>query len=210
MGHDGPVAPKPLTSFDRPLDPVASELTDLAWQRPDVRALETQSQALELQAKAVRAERLPRLAARATWQTSSGDPFRPEELLEGAVALTWRPFDGGTRGPRAAAFEAERDALQADLDELRRAIGVQVEAGLDALQVARLAVDVRRRGFELATETLRVERERYAAGRSTTNDLLDAETALRRRQTESALADLGVLGVWLQLDLVVGEVIGGD
>lgn len=209
VGHSGAVVPNALTAFDRSLQPKASRLISLTNQRPDVRAIEEEVKVFDLRARAVRAERLPKLSARATWQSASGDPFRPEELLEGAVALTWRPFAAGTRAPRAAAFEAESEAIKADLDEFRRAIEVQVHHALEELEVARTAVDVRHRGFELATETLRVERQRYAAGRSTTNDLLDAETALRRRQTESALAELEVLAVWLQLDLVVGERVGG-
>ena len=208
VGHAGPVSPRPLDGLDRAVQPAAAELVAMARQRPDLRALEEQLMALELQARGVWAERLPRLVAKATWQTSSGDPFRPEELLEGALSLSWRPFAGGTRAPRAAAYEAEGEALKADLEELRRAITLQVDAALEDLAVARSAVEVRRRGFELATETLRVERQRYEAGRSTTNDLLDAETALLQRQTESALAGLEVAAIWQRLDAVVGARVG--
>lgn len=209
VGYSGAVEPQALERFDRETAPSAAELIDRANRRPDVRALEEQVGVLWLRAQSVRAERLPSLSARATWQRSSGDPFRPEELLEGALAVTWRPFAGGTRAPRAAAFEAEGEALKADLEEIRRGISLSVRHSLEELEVARSAVDVRLRGYELASETLRVERERYAAGRSTTNDLLDAESSLRRRQTESALAQLELLGAWLQLDVVVGDKVGG-
>ncbi len=204
IGHSGPVAPQGLLELDRAIDPEVSELVAMARRRPDVQALEEQLLGLDFQARAVRAERLPRLVAKATWQSSSGDPFRPEELLEGALAVSWRPFAGGTRAPRAAAFEADRQALKAELDELLHGIALQVDLALEDLAVARSAVEVRRRGFELASETLRVERQRHAAGRSTTNDLLDAEAALLQRQTESALADLDVMAIWQRLDAVVG------
>jgi outer membrane protein TolC len=63
---------------------------------------------------------------------------------------------------------------------------------------------VRARGVELAAETLRVERERHAAGRSTTNDLLEAEAKLRRQPTALDLARFEVLRSWVRFDLARG------
>ena len=135
---------------------------------------------------------------------SDGDPFRPESLVTGTVGVTWTPFAAGTRAPRIAALEAEREALSADLEELRRGVEVEVRGALAGLVTARAAVRVRQRGVELASETLRVERERNRAGRSTTNDLLDAESALRRQSTLYDLARLEVLRTWFELALAAG------
>ncbi len=212
VGHDGPVEPL-LTgvALDRPETPPAAQLTAAALaRRPDIEALTSQLHARQLRARAVRAERYPRLGARATWTRSSGDPFRPEELLEGAVALTWSPFAAGTRKPRAAALESEAEVLAADLSELRRAIAVEVHDALANITTAREAVAVRRRGVELASETLRVERERHSAGRSTTNDLLDAEANLRRQSTLAELARFDLVGAWIRLDLATGAGFGGQ
>jgi multidrug efflux pump subunit AcrB/outer membrane protein TolC len=205
VGADGPAEPRFDGRHDRGGEVDRAELTARAIAaRPDVKALGEQVRALELRVRAVRAERWPRLQARAVWTRSSGDPFQPEELLQGTVGLAWTPFASGTRAPRAASLDAERQALEADLAELRRAIAVEVDGALARLRTARAAVEVRRRGVELAAETLRVESERHAAGRSTTNDLLEAEADLRLQRTQSELARLDVLRAWLRLQLAAG------
>ncbi len=215
VGHDGLIEPRFDGEVERGGEVDAEALAAAApARRPDVAALAAQLAALELRAGAVKAERYPRLSARATWISAGGDPFLPEELLEGGLALSWNPFAAGTRGPRRAALEAERDALAADLTELRRAVATQVRSAASRLATARAAADVRRRGVELADETLRVERERAAAGRVTTNDLLEAEADLRRQRTQSELARLDILRAWFNLALAAGvedfgELAGG-
>lgn len=82
---------------------------------------------------------------------------------------------------------------------------LQLVSALARLETSRGAVRVRERGVELASETLRVERERHAAGRSTTNDLLDAEAELRRQRTEHDLARFEVLRAWVSFDLAMGR-----
>lgn len=206
VGEDGPVEPAFDGGYDRGggVD-VGESLTAALEQRADLRAASLRLEALGLRARAVGAERLPRLTAVARYQQSSGDPFRPEELVEGILQVSWNPFAAGTRAPRRAALEAQRGAAVAELEELRRGVRSEIEAAVARLQTARDAVEVRRRGVELATETLRVEQERHSAGRATTNDLLDAEAALRRQRTLSELARLDVLLAWVGIDLAVGE-----
>jgi outer membrane protein len=71
---------------------------------------------------------------------------------------------------------AERGAL----GELERAV-LDLKASEPRIQAARRAV-------QLAEESLRVEREKFAQGRGTSNDLLLAEEALLRARTELAVA----------------------
>ncbi|MCP3958820.1 MAG: TolC family protein [bacterium] len=215
VGHTGPVEPDfdgtvwrgtvERGTVERGEVPEAGWLIVTAlYRRPDVTAVAERSKALHLQAGAVKAERYPRLQARATYIRSDGDPFLPEELIEGNVGVTWNPFASGTRKPRRAALEAEREAIEADLAELRRAVEIEVRDALARLETARAAARVRQRGVELATETLRVERERHRVGRSTTNDLLDAEADVRRQSTLSELARLEILNSWFALALAAG------
>ncbi|RMH22824.1 MAG: TolC family protein, partial [Acidobacteria bacterium] len=204
-GGEDPVEPHWDGRYDRDLSPQLADLVARAVaERPDLRALEQRRRALELEAGAVRASRLPRLEARATFTATAGDPFRPDALTQGAIAVAWNPFAAGSRRPQAAALNAERAAVDADLRELRRAVEIEIRDALARLNTARAAVAVRARGVELARETLRIEGERHRAGRATTNDLLDAEAALRRQQTEHRLAQLDVLRAWIHLDLAVG------
>jgi len=194
-------------NFDREVEPRLEEAKSAAIAaRADVAALEAQIRALGLEAKAIKAEILPRLQASGTYLRSDGDPFIPDELVQGKLSVTWAPFAAGTRAPRVAIAEAKAEALAAQLTELRRGVEVEVRKGLSEIGTARRAVQVRRRGVELASETLRVERERNTAGRATTNDLLAAEATLREQRTQRDLAELAVLRAWIRYDLATGAI----
>lgn len=194
-------------AFDRNEQPVLDTVQAAAIAaRSDLQALEAQVRSLELEAKAVRAEILPRLEASAVHLRSDGDPFVPDQLSQGQLSLKWVPFAAGTRTPKIAAAEAKAEVLRAQIAELKRAVAIEVKRALAAVGTARRAVEVRRRGVELATETLRVERERSAAGRATANDLLAAEAALREQRTQRDLAELAVLRAWILLDLASGRI----
>ncbi|MCG8459686.1 MAG: efflux RND transporter permease subunit, partial [Holophagales bacterium] len=130
-------------SFDRDATPGLAEAVERALaSRPDVLGAEALARALELQAKAVRAERLPRVEARATWIVSDGDPFQPEELLQANLGITWVPFASGTRAPRMAAASERARAARADLLELRRGVRVEVRQALADLASSRQALEV--------------------------------------------------------------------
>jgi multidrug efflux pump subunit AcrB/outer membrane protein TolC len=175
--------------------------------RPDLGALESSSGALDRRRAAVRAELIPRVDAKLAYTWSDGTPYAESSWVEGAIVVTWSPFVAGTRAPRAASISAEGDATRADLVEAKRGVEVEVRQAIARLVTAREAVTVSSRGVEQASETVRVERERNSAGRSTTNDLLEAEAQLRDQRTRLEVARLEVVRAWLRLWLARG---GGD
>jgi len=191
----------------RPAPELETAVREALERRPDLRALVSVREALELRRAAVRAELLPRVDARVAWTWSSGSAYVQSSWVEGAVRLRWSPFAAGTRGPRAAALAARRAAASADLEDARRGIAVEVRAALAAIVTARGALGVGERGVEQARESLRVERERHASGRATTNDLLEAEARLRDKRTQRDLARLAITRAWLKLWLAIGGAI---
>ncbi|MFV2073829.1 MAG: efflux RND transporter permease subunit [Thermoanaerobaculales bacterium] len=206
VGHDGAVQPLPAPSWERRPLPDTNELAEIAvGGRADLEALRHAAEALDLQRAGVRAEAIPRLDARIAWTWTDGSPYTENQWAEGALVVSWTPFAAGTRGPRAAALAAERDAMARDLDEARRGVSVEVRAAVAELVTARGAVEVGARGVEQATETLRVERERYDAGRVTTYDMLLAEVTLRQQRTLYELAQLDVVRAWISLWLASGS-----
>ncbi|MEM9290984.1 MAG: efflux RND transporter permease subunit [Acidobacteriota bacterium] len=184
------------------LEPALDRALD---QRSELSALESQTTALDLEREVLRAEARPRLDAGANWTWSSGAPYEENQWLEATVGVSWRPFAAGTRKPRAAALASQRSARQLQLEDARRQIEVEVRSALADLAIARGDLAVGRTGVEQATESLRVERERYDAGRSTTFDLLDAEAALRDKRTQRAVARLDLLTAWLDLQAALGD-----
>jgi len=194
--------------LDRPVPELEPLVERALAERTDLAALSTSATAIERRRAAIRAELIPRLDARVAWTWTNGSAYQVDSWAEAALVVSWTPFAAGTRAPRAAALEAEADALRRDLEEARRAVEIELRDALAELTTANEAIEVRRRGVEQATETLRVERERHAAGRSTTNDLLDAEAAVREQSTRLELARLDVTRAWVRLWLATGEGIG--
>jgi multidrug efflux pump subunit AcrB/outer membrane protein TolC len=206
IGADHEVEPAPAPDWTgRPIPPPDQAIERALAGRADLAALAAVDDALDKRRAAVRAEAIPSLEARASWIWTSGSPYAQDRWVEGAVVFNWVPVAAGTRGPRAAALAAERDAVELELAEAQRGVAIEVRSALAELATARDGVTVGARGIEQATETLRVERERHAAGRITTNNLLEAEAALRSQRTLYELAQLDVVRAWAGLWLAMGE-----
>ncbi|MEL7061180.1 MAG: efflux RND transporter permease subunit, partial [Acidobacteriota bacterium] len=211
VGHDGPVvplsAPAASSAADSVLDAAAREaiVSEALAQRADLAALEAEAKAFELRALAVQAERWPTVRAAAAYLDSSGEAFFPEEEVRATLTFAFVPFAAGTRAPRAAALEAQADSARLRADAARRDVRFEIERAVADLDIAHRTLRVRERGVDLATETARVERERSLAGRSTTNDLLAAEAALRSQRTARDLARLDIIRAEVALDLATGR-----
>jgi len=176
--------------------------------RPDLIAGKQAIEAADLRTSGTRAERLPRLDARVAWSRTAGSLLDEDGRMEWGVALTWRPLEAGTRWRRISAANREADALRMELEEARRDVEIEVLAAFSGLEVARGAVAVGIRGMEQAEEALRVEQARYEVGRVTTNDLLQAEAALREQRTKSEMARFDFVRAWIDLRLAAGENTG--
>jgi multidrug efflux pump subunit AcrB len=205
VGAAGAVTPLPAPDLEqRPLPDVDLAIATAIESRADLAAMRLSLRALEQRRGAVKAELLPRLDARAGWSWSDGSPYTTDSWVEGAVTISWRPFAAGVRGPRVAAIRAEQRVREAELLEAERTAAVEVRGAIAELESAHNAANVAERGVEYATETLRVEQERHLAGRTTINDLLEAEAQLRERRTSRDLARLAVVGAWVRLWLATG------
>ncbi len=174
-------------------------------QRPDLAALRAGLEAAELRHGEVRSEILPSLRATAGYTHQEGSPYEEDGWVEGGLVLSWRPLAAGTRAARAAARAGEATALAAELVEARRGVELELAAAYADLDTAEGALEVGRSGVRQARETLRVERERHAAGRVTTNDLLAAEAALRRERTRRDVAALDIVRAQVRVWTALGR-----
>jgi len=180
-------------------------VAEAVGRRADVAALDARLEAASLRRRSVAAEMYPTVDLTASWSRDSGNAFTATGRAAAMIGVTWTPFAAGTRAPRAAAAEQEILALRAERRELERAVAREIRAALAGLEIARGAVDVGERGVEQAGETLRVEQERFRAGRITTNELLEAESALRDERTRRDLARLDVVRAAARLELATGR-----
>lgn len=187
-----------------PPDPVAESALALS-KRDDLKALRSAIDALEKRRGQVHAESLPKISAIGRWSWSSGSPYAESSWLEGSVQFVWNPLASGTRIARAEALSHQIAALRAELQDAERGVLVELRSASAALSTSIGELAVGESGVRHAEETLRVERERHLAGRSTTNDLLDAEAALREQRTRRDVARLNIERARIRYALAAGD-----
>lgn len=179
--------------------------------RPERRALAARVAAAGAAASAERGARLPQVAL--TGGYSYANPNRDivpptstwEDTWDIGVGVAWSVFDGGKRSAGEARARAQADAVRAQLDELDRAIRLEVTQRALELRTAEARLAVAERSVVSAAESRRVAADRYREGVIPSSELLDAELAQERAalaRTE-ALATLRLAAAGL--DRAVGR-----
>lgn len=179
----------PLAPARAPEGLDASALGEEAMsRRPEVRATSSQLEAAERQLTSARLRLLPQLSASASaFVQDSPLPTGSNDGWRLTVDLAWPLYDGGFRYGRArqaegaiaearAAAEAQRVEVVQQVADAARDVGVAVER-------LRLAEDQ----VQLASEAAATARRGFAAGISSSLDVLDANDRLY--QSEVGLAD---------------------
>ncbi len=152
--------------------------------RPDVRALEQQLRAEQVQVNATRSERLPTIDA---FGDDGGIGLRLNRLL---VTYTWGIelsvpiFDGNRRGGRESEQEAAMRELQVRVRDLRQEVAVEVRSAALDVASARQAVDAAREHEQLAEQEVSQARDRFRAGVAGNADVITASLSLNEARTQ--------------------------
>ena len=175
-------------------------------QRPDLIALRHEVQAQREAVGIATARFGPSVGFRANYGGATGidDGITKDDarlLLDVRIPL----YEGGVLKARRRKEMARLRVAELRLQEAeRRALAELERAALD-LGAAEPRIRAARRAVDQASESLRVEREKFGQGRGTSNDLLLAEQALLRSRTELAAAVADSQIALAALKLAVGE-----
>jgi outer membrane protein len=163
----------------------ADAAVQLAMQaRPDVRALEQQVRAAQVQLNATRSERLPTINA---FGDDGGIGLRLNKLL---VTYTWGIelsvpiFDANRREGQQSEQEAAMRELQVRLRDLRQDVAVEVQSAALDVGSARQAVDAAREHEQLAEQEVSQARDRFRAGVAGNADVITASLSLNAARTQ--------------------------
>lgn len=196
-----------------PAPETSSLWSEAARHRPELQALDDEAAGLEQKARVERAGYFPRLdlLAGATYANPNPRILPPADEFRGTwqvgARLSWNLTDILPAGDRARAASARSAAVQQNRAALLDRIHVEVVAALRALEDADVALQTTRRSLASAEESYRVRRLLFQNARSTSVELLDAETELTRVRLESlnALVDARIARV--RLDYAVGHAL---
>lgn len=187
MGRGESIEPGELPDLVVPPSAEAAIEQALA-ARGDLRALAGRIDAAERRADAVWAELIPRVEVRGELVAQDGAGPAEDYYVQGVVQLSWAPLAGFTRAPRAAVERTAAAGLRQTRLDAERGVAVQVRRGYSALSIARGEADAAERAITAAEEARRVTAARFATGRDTVTDLIDAEATLADRQARRQLA----------------------
>ncbi len=168
----------------------ATSLDDLEKQavdrRPDLHRIRSEEAAQQQSVSIAKSSFGPRVNAFGGWEADN------PTLLAGGGGNSWLAgvevqfdlFEGGAKRAQLSHERALEDKVAAVKEMATDAIRLEVRRAYYDVDAARQQVDVARAAIEAAQESLRINQDRYDSGLSTITDLLAAEEAARRSQTD--------------------------
>ena len=192
------------------LDYASSNLLDLAFQqRPEIKEQEMYLASSKEGLKAAKSGRWPTLSL------SGGYDFRRsyealddrfENIVDGwTVGLTsnWNIWDGQENAGRIMQAMARVRQSEIQIEIVKQNIKVEVQTALSEIESATELLNASEKTTELAIEALRLADERYAVGRATYLDNLQASLALTQARNNKVRAKYRYLSAGADLERVI-------
>lgn len=201
VNADKTIIPQPLGDE---LPTAAINQSDFLATREDLQAARKMAEASDLKAKASRAEALPKLDAFARYTQTTQHQLEESTWTTVGVRLTWVAFDGGARYAKANSAASEKMAIDSRLRSAELAIEAEILDAKEMLKQKESEFISRRTTIKDATRAVNLESRRFAKGRSSVNDLLDAEELLRDRTEKLSLSKIAWFQEWFRLQFALG------
>lgn len=174
-------------------------------QRPELRRLEAELAAAREALQATRIQQRLQLTVNGTYEDflySSRDVDR--EWSAGAV-LSAPLFDGGRTKAVVQAAQANLEAVQAQQDQMRQRIDLEVSQAYLDLESARERRQAAQLGVELAQQNLAANQDRYREGVGSLLEVMDAQVELSRAETHQIQAEYDFYLAIIALQQAMGE-----
>ncbi len=179
--------------------------------RPEIKSADANADSAREQASAARAGRWPVLSAFGDGILGNPNPrFVPPSntwfpTWDVGAQITWSPNDVLVAGGSANDFESRVATIEANKDNTRDGIEVEVQQDWQGVREADFAIDSSKRELSSAEEAYRVARELFNNGRGTSTTLTDAETDLTRARLDLLNAKADARIARIRLDHALGR-----
>ena len=193
-----------------PVTDAAPALAGLVAEARAARAeLKEADQALVIAEAGIRDARggwLPTVSAGAGYEWNGLSFAARESAWTVGAELRWSLSIGGADAARVSAARAAVDAARATRAAVESAIDLDVLTSQERWRVARARLDVGRLAVDDARESLRITRQRYAAGLATVRDVLAATSAELAAEAQRTANEVGAMTAWAALERALGRV----
>ena len=192
--------------------PAFSDALDAAWaNRSDYLAAKADLEAKARRVDAARAGRWPLVSMTGAYggRTAVGSTRGPGddrgEVGHIGIEMEMPLFEGGRIDAGIREKQADLSAARARLRGLEDRVRIEIETALSDVKTAEAQLNAVSASIRQARESLRIEKEKYAAGRGSIGDVLDAQTALLASEKTQyrVMADLRIAVA--RLELAMGE-----
>ena len=182
-----------------------ADAIDLALRtRPDLRAADEQIRAAEQEVTAIKAERLPSLAAFGDYGYIGKD--RLLGTYDWGVQVSIPIFDGLRREGRIEEAKAISNEIDIRRRDLRQEAAIQVRGALLDLRSAKEEADAVREALRLAQQEVAQAQERFRAGVAGNADVFTASLSLNSARTQAVDALSSYQGAKVALARAIGSV----
>jgi outer membrane protein TolC len=169
-----------LHFFDLPESDSTAAIDAALRNRPEMRALASQEHITRLEQKSASEERLPQIGFLGDWyyQGSRFNNGIPAYTYQ--INLSFPLLTGGRIQAEIARAGLEQKRIQQNRQLLENRIVREVKSAVDDLDAARKNVDVANLGLQLANDEVAQAQRRFAAGVTTNIEVVAAQDALAR------------------------------
>ena len=164
-----------LAPANVPRPELAVEIRNALANRPDIKAAEAQVQAAQLALAAARAERYPSASLNGYYGVLGPTPASSHGVFSVTGAVNIPVWQGGRVKGDIEAAESTLRQRQAELADQRGKVEADLRTALIELETAEGQVRVADSNRAYAAETLTEARDRFAAGVSTTVEVVQAQ-----------------------------------
>ena len=193
-----------VQSLQQPLTPPPpSAEPDQAWaRRKDLEAARWALEAGKAHLELARVHNAPTLSFQSDYGRRNVYGLQPGQLWSTGLVFSIPLYDGGVAEAKSTQAEGAIQQLQAVVDQSRRDIQLEVEAGYSELQCLWQQLDTAGLALTAAQEAARIARLRYQSGFSTNLELLDAEAALTQARQNDRAAHYHYLQAWARWERI--------
>ncbi len=184
-------------------------LNEVYSRRHDIRSLELATKIYDQQVKVARSEMMPKLAAVAALHATNPNSYDGFENRFGAAfsigaTLTMPLWHWGGLSNKVKVAQVEADVKRLELDDAKDKVALQISQAAFRYQEAFKTWEATKANLAQADENLRIAGIAFKEGMGTLDEVLAAQTAWLKANSEKIDAEINVQMTHVYLDKVMG------
>jgi outer membrane protein TolC len=202
LGENHPIVPADLP--EEIPESLTSEKADVT-KREDIQAIDKQLAAIQLSQSGEKAEYLPKVYGFYQHNYNDNALLKKSNFDVIGIQVSWSLFDGGSNFALASANAHQVQALESKKSLAISAYEADVTDALAGLKIKKQEYEERRKNVVQAKSVSESEFRRLKNGKSTVNNLIDAEDILKDRTEKASLSKINWYEAWFKYKHASGE-----